>query len=453
MHNVTGVEIGLDSCVLVRVRPGADGVRVSAVQGLNDGDWDSGQTLTDSLRDLRRTGQYPRRARVVAWGAEGGPAEPLTQAAIAPLVAAGFTVEAVFSPARALLALATARPAAPSRGGEVWLALNRTAAAMAIVEGGRLLFSRVFDWNYRPAATVREELLQRYSLVAHLAPEIRHALEVVRQEHGAPVTAIVTCGDLPDLRSLTMPLIEELDMEVETLDTLDGISLEGSVAGIAADRAPALRLACAAAATARAERLEPRRLAAIAAALVIFLLGGWLLAGYLRGTRSEDSPAAAAAPAATVPQAGDRTREAPQQAPVPATAAGSAAAVSAPPSPPVPEPRGPRAAEAGDGTRPAATMGRRETNVPGPVQGNEAPPRRVARPASQVERAPLRDALPVVNSILVAPDRRLAVANGEIVREGDAIGRRVLVRIEPGALVLREPSGLEVRVPIRRKLG
>jgi hypothetical protein len=61
--------------------------------------------------------------------------------------------------------------------------------------------------------------------------------------------------------------------------------------------------------------------------------------------------------------------------------------------------------------------------------------------------------LPVVNSILVAPDRRLAVLNGEIVREGDAVGPRVVVRIERGAVVLREPSGYEVRVPIRRKLS
>jgi hypothetical protein len=59
--------------------------------------------------------------------------------------------------------------------------------------------------------------------------------------------------------------------------------------------------------------------------------------------------------------------------------------------------------------------------------------------------------LPLVNSILLAPDRRLAVLDGEIVREGDAVGPRVVVRIEPGAVVLREPSGLEVRVPIRRK--
>jgi hypothetical protein len=66
---------------------------------------------------------------------------------------------------------------------------------------------------------------------------------------------------------------------------------------------------------------------------------------------------------------------------------------------------------------------------------------------------PLRAPLPTVNSILVAPDRRLAVVAGEIVREGDAVGPRTLIRIEPDAVVLREPSGHEVRVPIRRKLG
>ena len=59
----------------------------------------------------------------------------------------------------------------------------------------------------------------------------------------------------------------------------------------------------------------------------------------------------------------------------------------------------------------------------------------------------------MVNSILVAPDRRLAVVAGEIVHEGDRVGRRVLIRIERDALVLREPSGHEVRVPIRRRPG
>ena len=42
---------------------------------------------------------------------------------------------------------------------------------------------------------------------------------------------------------------------------------------------------------------------------------------------------------------------------------------------------------------------------------------------------------------------------GEIVREGEAIGQRMLNRIEPDALILREPSGHQIRVPIRRKLS
>jgi hypothetical protein len=67
--------------------------------------------------------------------------------------------------------------------------------------------------------------------------------------------------------------------------------------------------------------------------------------------------------------------------------------------------------------------------------------------------APLTDPLPVVNSILVAPDRRIAVVDGAIVREGDAVGARVLIRIEPDAVLLREPSGHQVRVPLRRRVS
>ena len=54
---------------------------------------------------------------------------------------------------------------------------------------------------------------------------------------------------------------------------------------------------------------------------------------------------------------------------------------------------------------------------------------------------------------MVAPNRRLAVVDGAIVREGDAVGPRVLIRIEPDAVVLREPSGYEVRVSMRRRVG
>ena len=82
--------------------------------------------------------------------------------------------------------------------------------------------------------------------MAHLAPELRHGLNLVRQQSGRTVDRVVTCGDLPDLRSLTMPLIEELDLEVETLDSLDGLDVSVAVADQIGDQAQAVRLAIAA---------------------------------------------------------------------------------------------------------------------------------------------------------------------------------------------------------------
>jgi hypothetical protein len=286
----------------------------------------------------------------------------------------------------------------------VWLALNRHRAAIAIVDSGRLLYSREFDWHYRLATTAREELLQRYSLVAHLAPEIRHGLDVVGAEHGAAPGGIVTCGDLPELRSLTMPLIEELDIEVETLDTLEDLDLNPSAdREILTERAPALYLAVAAGVKDPRAQVEPLRrwLAAAGAVAVgaLLLTGGWLTVRSVR--HRTPKPAGIAAVPAPAPQP-----QAPAVRPSPARV-----------EPPAQTP---------EASTPAATSGRRE---------------------------PLRDPLPVVNSILVAPDRRLAVVAGEIVREGDAIGRRVLIRIERDGLLLREPSGHEVRVYIRRRAG
>ena len=454
MRPVTGIELGVDSCVLARVRPAADAVRVSAVHGSFAPDWDDSRSLTENLRTARRAARLPRRASVVAWGLHesASASEPLTRAALAPLREAGFAVEAVLAPAEALCLLAERRVKVPGRAGEAWLALNRQGVALAIVEGGRLLYRRAFDWNYRPGTTPREELLQRYSLVAHLAPEVRHGIDVVRAEHGAVVNAIVTCGDLPDLRSLTMPLIEELDIEVETLDTLEGIHLDGAAAADAVvERAPELRLACAAAmAGATARRAEPLRLAVAAALLIVVLLGAWMLGRYFNtlhpvgstgsvssGSTSSATPASrrGGTTQATVPAATTGRGEAPAEpsgglAPAESRVAPRSAAATA-----ATRAGGPASASTGSGNRRSGDA----RNVP------PAP--------SRTPQTPLRDPLPVVNSILVSPERRLAVADGEIVREGERIGRRVLLRIEPGALVLREPSGLEVRVAIRRKLN
>ena len=61
----------------------------------------------------------------------------------------------------------------------------------------------------------RSALLDRYLLVSQLAPQLQHVIDLVRPVNGVTVTSVLVSGNLPDLRSLAMLLIEELDIEVE----------------------------------------------------------------------------------------------------------------------------------------------------------------------------------------------------------------------------------------------
>jgi hypothetical protein len=477
MSSVSAIEFGVHSCVIARVSVRGGTTQVSHVYGLRaeepslpDSD------RTDYLRDVRRQHGFPRHARVVAWGLPDGVSatDPATKLALAPLLQAGFVLDAVMSPTEALAMLARQRPRPVGCAGAAWLSLNKHAAAIAIVDNGELLFSRVFDWNYRPAASLREELLQRYLLVAHLAPELRHGFEVVGAERGATIDAIITCGDLPDLRSLTMPLIEELDMEVETLDSLDGLQIAARAqAEEIADKAPALHLASAAAAdggTATTRRGPARLLLAAAAAIAILGTAIWAVTQFVGSSRT--------APQIITPSA-QPANEVARTSPAPPKAIESAPAPSSPAAPAHPPDRG---HDGADPNVPAATTGRTpvpsvrggvetsarppEQRRPGSMRAPLSPPPQNISPSGRSRGAastgaaktqerrlvPLDAPLPTVNSILVSPERRLAVVDGLIVHEGDAIGPRVVFRIEPDAVVLKEPSGYEVRVPIRRRI-
>jgi hypothetical protein len=62
----------------------------------------------------------------------------------------------------------------------------------------------------------------------------------------------------------------------------------------------------------------------------------------------------------------------------------------------------------------------------------------------------LKDPVPRVTAILVAADRRLATVGdeGQIIAVGDTIGRRVVVGIDDRTVLLREPSGVQIRVAL-----
>jgi hypothetical protein len=502
VSSITGIELGPDSCVLVRARQRDEAAEVSAFHQVKRDAWPAGDSaVAATLRAVRKSKGFPRRARVVAWGVTepANDAEGSGRSLVAPVVEAGFRVERVLTPPEALAQIARMRPR--GRGvATAWLALNVRGAAIAIVRDGTLLFGRTFAWTYTSADGPRAELLQRYSLVAHLAPEVRRGITLVRSSHRAIVEAAVTCGDLPDLRSLTMPLIEELDLEVETLDSTDGLVAAKSLSERFAGFAPAMRLA-AAAATMRLTK-EPRvsPLVRAAAAAVIIGTAGWFGYQYwmggpldVLGPRESETPHSVPVPTAGTLRAGSPQGSATIPAPT-ASAPGqpsstvtrSAPPVAAPPvatsaaraatQPPVSKP----APQATTPSTPASKPAPQATTQP--PASKRAPPARVVtdslatkpaatpltRPAvvrrvmesaapitdtSRRKPVPLTAAVPTVESTLVAPDRRVAVIDGQIVTVGDQVGPRMVAGIEQAAVVLQEPSGYQIRVPIRRGRG
>lgn len=476
----TGIELGPDSCVLVSARLGKGTIDISAARVLDANVWPSHDvTIISTLKQLRRSERLSRNAALIVWGLpdDSFNDEVSGPAAVRPITAAGFRVAKVYTPPQALAALARTRPRPDIGAAVAWMALNTWGAAIAIVRDGELLFARTLDWIYRPGLTEsRAQLLQRYSLVAHIAPEVQRGMAIVRQQHGVNVTTAITCGDLPELRSLTMPLIEELDLEVETLDTADGLTPRGRAKNDSFnDIAPGLRLAAAVAAIAPRARVSIARPLKAVAALALGALVVWqALAFFSPRRRPPTSQPAATAPATPRP-ADNRVAQAPPstsgpdtRAPVPDTRA--APAVPPAVTPPVAQtprietptpPAEPRTPPAQTRPAPAVTAPPVTPRTPPPVSKPpvQAEPPRPApvdpEPEPQPERkpAPLKDPLPHLDSILIDATRRLAIVDGQIVSVGDRVGPRVVVRIENEAIVLREPSGLEVRVSLRDAAG
>jgi hypothetical protein len=291
-----------------------------------------------------------------------------------------------------------------------------------------LLYAHAFDWLYTTgAAGSGAQLLQRYALVARLAPEVRHGVAHVRATHRIGVGTAVTCGDLPDLRSMTMPLIEELDLEVETLDSTEGLEATGPARHERfAELAPAIRLACAAAVPdADARRDVPKRwmAAAAVAALLVTAAGS--------ATYWSASGPDLVAPRSPVPKG-------PQPVERLSVGPGTASAVAVQPQAPggsIPPQAEPAPADK-QGTPPATVASPVPAHRTGGTGGTPAAPRASAEP------------LPRVDSVLIDGNRRLAIVGGAILGVGDGVGHRTIARIERSGIVLRDRSGLEVAVPL-----
>ena len=244
MSGVTGIELGPNYCVLVRGGPAGSQQTVSAASTLLLSASGDRQSRVHRLREARERGDFPSRARVVAWGS-GSATAPNDIAALAALAEAGFEIGLVLSPPQALGRMVRARSTYASTGTAVAaLSLNNHGAAIAIVAGAEVICSRVFAWSLgTPFGGERSALLDRYVLVSQLAPQLQHVIDLVRPVNGVTVTSVLVSGNLPDLRSLAMLLIAEMDIEVETLDSAE--LLEPGGADAFSDSIASLQLAAA----------------------------------------------------------------------------------------------------------------------------------------------------------------------------------------------------------------
>jgi hypothetical protein len=459
MSGVTGIELGPNYCVLVRGgRPGSHRT-VSAAAAIGPSAWPHDRhALVERLSEARTREGLSSRARVVSWSHGHAPAAAsspdavaMDEAALAPLIEAGFEIVSLLSPAQALARVVRGRQVgAPAGTAVAALSLNSHGAAIAIVSGPQVLHSRTVEWSlgtpFAGQQGARSELLDRYLLVAQLAPQLQHDIDLVRPVHGVTVTSVVACGNLPDLRSIAMLLIEEMDIEVETLDSAELLD-PGTAPGTFADSVASLQLA---AAVASGENRAP-------------------VHAESASTSETSAPPVAPAPKRFWP--GARLQSLAAVAVFAFCTAWSAMQVagSSPARPVFPNGIDPIVVAAvpvpaGSGAglpelRPEATTGRVDAVGSEAAPSVPAPGRRAAahEPATgrlggrgipgQISPAGLP--LPSVDGILITGSHRLAIVGGTVVAPGDTVGTRAIARIERDGVVLREPSGREIYVAIR----
>jgi hypothetical protein len=462
MNDITGIELGPNSCVLVRAAEHASHATVTAARAVTPGEWtDDHDELVSLLRSARRTNKLPPRARVVAWGLRDSSASTDLShlPELGPLVAAGFEIDGMMSPVQALAELVRARPRDSGDRGVAALSINHHGVAIAIVADGTVVASRVFVWPLgRPFAAGRSELLERYLIVSQLAPELRHLIDLVRPVHGVTVTSAIACGNLPNLRSLTMLLIEEMDLEVETLDSAELLDAGGAARFV--DLVPALQLAAHAASVAPA---APN-------------VGGDDKGSGSGADRGNLSPQTSSHSRHTLTEhTTPRSRRDRGTVLIPLTSVAAivlcatwsvlAVSGSSPATPVFRDGLGQIAAgiPAVPDLPAEATIGRigagaRESESsmrrPAPTESPSALATPIATtPGTPTANREPRAAIPAprVDGIMIAGDRRLAIVDGTIVTVGDSVGGHVVVRIDRDSVLLRSPSGREVHVAIRMR--
>jgi hypothetical protein len=375
-------------------------------------------------------------------------------AMLQPVIQAGIRIEHVLTPASALVSLARLRRSFARPGAlEAYVALDETAGAVALIRDGLLIAATRLDWGFVEEVGDQRALRPRQHVVTMLADDLsaflyEGGLDSERIQH------VCIASGVPDLRSISMLMMERFDVEVEPLDSLFGIDTNSLPRNEVECREllPLLRLAWAAAADNRPslDLMRPRQFAmrqqhlsraAVTAGMVVGLTLGWSIQGQVN---ADPAPVIASS--------------------VPASVNRSTAAVVLPASPiefvpaalaPSPEslaPMEPDAVEPPPPPRPIFNvMHEPASDFPAPARAVERPSIAINATATKPAPSPSRQqvkpapsAAPPdasVESILFSPDRRLAIVDGRIVTVGDYIAGSRIVDITQTSVVVSDGRG------------
>jgi len=383
-------------------------------------------------------------------------------AMLRPVVAAGITIDCVLTPAAALLSLARMRRALAVEGAiDVYIAVDERATSMAIIRDLALIAAIDLPWGYIEERSSGRVVRSRGEMVSGLETALTGFLADCRVRP-ASLRQVCTGGSIPDLRSVSMALMERIDVEVEPLDSLFGIDaarLPGA-AGDFRERVAGLRLAWAAAADDRprldlfrANRRRARRAkvsrAAVAAGIATGVIVGSQVAPSVAGVlRPRQKPLGLQS---MRPLARPVIRPYVGPSFPPSVTARTESKFDVGPSvpPPLKEPGELRRTSRSGVTPTAVTIDEESSNAPTIVRAPDTPDlkvgptygaaRKTKTPALESSPAPLLTA--TLQGILIASDRKLAIVDGRIVQPGDDVQGATVVDITATSIIVRDARG------------
>lgn len=184
----------------------------------------AGASLSEDIRHLRVRHHLPLDASVILWPLPGDdgvtalddrsdrrvvlPKARVIRERVARFVKAGERVTEVWLPHEAVARLVRLA----GWDSACVCVLQPDAACLVAVDGERVE-AKYLAWVPPAAAeTDAARLLTRYQFAARLMPYVREIAGLL------PEARMAVCGRYPDLRSAMVPLVEELDREVDVLD-------------------------------------------------------------------------------------------------------------------------------------------------------------------------------------------------------------------------------------------